>query len=80
MVSLVNFVPESDHKLPTHSTQKTSKESHMNYVKIAKVVVPSLLVLAGVLGYQEAVDGIKEVVCDPKPLSPVVLENPDAGK
>jgi hypothetical protein len=51
----------------------------MNYVRIAKVVVPALLGLAAVLGYETAVDGLKEVVCDPKPLPPVVLDNPDAG-
>lgn len=51
----------------------------MNYVKLAKVLVPALLGLAAVLGYGSIVDGLKEAVCDPKPLPPVVSETPDAG-
>jgi hypothetical protein len=51
----------------------------MNYAKLAKVVVPSLLALAAVLGYGSVVDTLKSDVCDPKPLTPVVPETPDAG-
>jgi hypothetical protein len=52
----------------------------MNYAKLAKVLVPTLLGLAAVLGYGSAVDALKSAVCAPNQLAPVVLENPDAGK
>lgn len=51
----------------------------MNYVKLAKVVVPALMGLAAVLGYQDAVTVLKSAVCEPKPLAPYVVETPDAG-
>jgi hypothetical protein len=51
----------------------------MNYVKLAKVLVPALLGLAAVLGYGTAVETLKSAVCDPKPLTPVIQESPDAG-
>ena len=51
----------------------------MNYVRIAKFAVPVLLGLAGVLGYQDAVNVLKSTVCAPSTLAPLVMENPDAG-
>jgi hypothetical protein len=51
----------------------------MNYVKVAKVAVPLLLGLAAVLGYGDAVTALQSTVCGKPSLSPVVLENPDAG-
>jgi hypothetical protein len=52
----------------------------MNYVKLAKVIVPALLGLAAVLGYGSIVETLKSAVCAPNQMAPVVLENPDAGK
>jgi hypothetical protein len=52
----------------------------MNYVKLAKVLIPALLGLAAILGYGSAVDALKSAICAPNQLTPVVLENLDAGK
>jgi hypothetical protein len=51
----------------------------MNYVKVAKIVVPVLLAVAGILGYGDIVKSLQDTVCGPKPLAPAVANEPDAG-
>lgn len=48
----------------------------MNYVKLAKVLVPALLGLAAVLGYQDAVTMFRLMVCSP---AAPATHNADAG-
>lgn len=51
------------------------------YVKLAAVVLPTLVGLAVALDQTGAVKTLRDSICvQAKPLAPVVLETPDAGQ
>jgi hypothetical protein len=50
------------------------------YTKLAAVILPTLVALAVALDQTGVVKSLHDAVCVPaKPLTPMVLESPDAG-